>query len=142
MNTTTQILLTAFGGFVVFTIGQITVKFFIEPVYNYKLQIGKIIDALIYYANIYTNPGHLKQELMDEASEELRRCATSLMSKYFAIPFRCVLILFRVIKSKPKIYKIRKNLIGLSNSVYKGDPLHNDKMRKEIENILKIKTDG
>lgn len=51
-----QAFLTAFAAIFVFVVGQIIVKFFIEPVEALKKHIGDIADTLIYYSNVIVNP--------------------------------------------------------------------------------------
>jgi len=39
------------------------------------------------------------------------------------------------------VIEVRKNLIGLLNSIHQGDPMVNCERRREIEKLLRIKTD-
>ncbi len=50
--------ITILGGFIVFVLGQIVVKFFIEPIHEQSKTIGEIAYSLIFYANLYSNPGN------------------------------------------------------------------------------------
>jgi len=47
---------TVFVGVVVFVVGQVATKFFLEPIHERSRTISEIIDSLIFYANLYGNP--------------------------------------------------------------------------------------
>ena len=132
--------LTVLVGVSVYVIGQILAKFFIEPIHEQARLIGEIAIDLIFYANVYCNPGGSAPEKMDEASEVLRQKASLLRAKTHAVPWY---VLFEVMRFAPKLSDIIKasgDLIGLSNSVHRGDPVQNDRWRKEVEKLLNIRT--
>ena len=52
------IALTIISGLALLVLGQIIIRSFIEPVYEVRKMRGEIAEALIFYANLYTNPGH------------------------------------------------------------------------------------
>lgn len=132
--------LTIFGGIVVFTMGQVIAKFLIEPIHEEFKLIGEITDSLIFYANVYLNPGTLKTEKMDEAQTVLRQRATQLMAKTHTIRLYKLWQLLKIVPKYGDIVEARKNLIGLSNSIQNGDPEENHKRVEEIEKLLHIKT--
>jgi hypothetical protein len=55
--------LTIAGGFLVYVFGQIATRFLIDPYHEYRKTVGEIADTLVYYANIYMNPGSGDREL-------------------------------------------------------------------------------
>ena len=73
-------VLTVIGGVLIYTLGQIFLKFFIEPVHELLKVIGNIGDTLVFYAQIYGNSG-LDDERYREAKKELRRDASLLKSR-------------------------------------------------------------
>lgn len=77
--------LTVLGGIVVFVMGQIITKFFIEPLHEQSKLIGEIAYSLIFYANLYSNPGSGNFEKIEEASKVLRQQASQLLEKSYAI---------------------------------------------------------
>lgn len=131
-------LLTVSGAIV---IGQIITSFFIQPVHEWRMLKGGIIDSLIYHARIYLNPGPMNKEVRDETYKELRRRASQLMGKTYAIqPYR-LWELLKVIHCHQDIKKAHSNLIFLSNSLDDAKYLEeNRKKLKEIEELLNIKT--
>ncbi len=73
LNDLTKIVLTSvftiLGGVFVYVAGQLLTRFFIDPYHEYRKCVGEIADALIFYANIYSNPGLSTRERMDETSK-------------------------------------------------------------------------
>lgn len=65
MNGFVIIFTTVVSGTLVFVVGQIILKFIIEPIHKQKEIIGEIADALIYYANLYTHPVFKDSEMMN-----------------------------------------------------------------------------
>lgn len=121
MSETLKIFLTALttiiGGVLVYVSGQILSKFFIEPIHEQRRIIGEIADALIYYANIYMNPGSGSQEKMVSASEKLRQLATLLQSKTHLIPHYSFFEKVKIVHKSSDIESASGALIGLSNSI-------------------------
>ena len=79
-----EILLTTFltviSGTLVFILGQIVMKISIGPFERLLDTISKIEDSLIFYANVYCNPG-LNPDACKEASKTLRSLSTQLISR-------------------------------------------------------------
>ena len=133
---------TVLGGILVFVVGRIIEKFAIEPIHEQSKLIGEIADSLIFYADLYSNPGSGQREQMDEAKKVLREQASQLIARNNMIPcykFWRYLSLGHLPK-RADIIEARKNLIGLSNSIHRGDPYANERRREEIEKRLGIKT--
>ena len=134
--------ITIFGGFVIFVLGQIILKFLIEPIHKQSETIGQIAHHLIFYANLYTNPGAGTRDEMDKASCALRTQAADLIAKTHVIKIYSFWQFLKLIPKRSDIIAAHKNLIGLSNIVYDNtvrtgrEP---DDMRKEIETLLNIK---
>ena len=134
--------ITIFGGFVVFVLGQMTLKFLIEPIHKQSEIIGQIAHSLIFYANQYSNPGSGKPEDMDQTSKVLRSQAALLIAKTHVIKMYTLFEFLKLVPRRSAIGEAHRNLIGLSNSVYGGPGItgvENHKMRKEIEKLLNIK---
>jgi len=138
--------LTIIGGVLVFVIGQIISKFIIDPVHEQKALIGEIADSLIFYANVYTNPGILPLEMMDEASNEFRQQATLLQSKTHLIPLYQILSILGLVVNKKHINKATKNLILISNRIHKKPDntlgnvgIKNLEIAEKTKEILKLK---
>lgn len=129
-------VLTIIGGVLIFVTGQILLKFFIEPVHQLRAHIGRITDSLIFYADVYFNPGLGSTEEAKKASRDLRKLASELMAKTNVVPCYCFWSLFRVVPRLSDISSTHLNLIGLSNGVFGGDPGRNTNRVEEIKAAL------
>lgn len=127
--------LTIIGGVIVYVTGELLNQFKIKPLVELKEEIGRVASSLVYYAYIYTNPNVVGKERQLEASHELRLRASELSAKANNISER-------VLKwnklSKENLKKASEGLIFLSNALFSGEPLENQKKRQEIESLLNI----
>lgn len=126
---------TVFSGVLVFIIGQIIQKFFIEVIQKYKATIGKIDNKLKFYANIITSPGILRNDLILECSHDIRNLSCELEEVYKQIP---IVLLRERIKSKKLISDSASRLIRLSNNLYQSNESeHNyndvEKIRENLD---------
>jgi hypothetical protein len=134
--------ITIFGGFFVFVLGQIVIKFFIEPIQKQSEAIGDIAHSLIYYADQYSNPGSGKPEDIKETSNVLRKLASELVAKTYVIKLYIIWESLKLVPKRNAIMEAHSNLIGLSNIVYEkhvGMVKEAYEMRKNIERSLNIK---
>jgi hypothetical protein len=128
--------LTICGSVLVLVIGQIIIRFFIDPLIELRRMIGEVADTIIFYANIYANPGVASKEDCDEASEFLRQKASLLRARAKAVPLYSLFSFLRIVPGLKDISVASGNLIGLSNSVHKGDPMENRDRQIKIRNAL------
>jgi len=136
---------TVISGVLVYIIGQILNQFFIEKIIKQRETFGKISDALIMYANLYTDPIESntqisRKEERNEAQQIFRNLACELLSRSYQIPVYKVISGFKITPKKKNIMEAHHNLIGLSNSVFTRDSWieHNLRRKKEIEESLKL----
>ena len=75
--------LTIVGGVLVLVAGQIAIKFFVEPVQEFRKFLGEIQDALIFYANLppYEESNDQTKKTILEAKDLFRQQASSLIAK-------------------------------------------------------------
>jgi len=149
MSSWHQIILTSVvtitGGVFIFCLGQIILKFFIEPIQELDQCRGKICDILIFYRNVYLNPNSVSEDKMKEISKELRRLAVMLLAKKSMIRGYNFFEKINIIITQENILIAHKNLIWLSNSIQKVEPMEvqgtikeNRKMEKNIKMALNI----
>ncbi len=133
--------LTIFGGVIIYAFSQVTLKFFIGPIHEQWKTIGQVSDALIFYANIYSNPGIGSDEMMSEASQRLRQLATLLQSKTQLIPCYKFFERIGVVTKGDDIVEVSGELIGLSNSIRRseGNGSSNRERRENILRLLKLR---
>jgi len=149
MNNWNQILttafLTVFSGVFVFCLGQIILKFFIGPIQKLDECRGKICDTLIFYRNVYMNPGTFSKKKEKEVSNKIRELASVLLSRKAMIRGYDFFVKYSIIPSKENILSAHRNLIGISNSIPISDKKDifctmkvNRQWEQEIKNALKI----
>lgn len=116
-----EIFWTVFSGVCVYTIGQLINNFWILPIRSQKETIGKISDALIFYANIYTSPVGKGEEIdrkeeRNEASQVFRNLACEIISRMYQVPGYKFLSYLGFVSSIETIQDSHSALIGLSNT--------------------------
>ncbi len=126
-------LLTIIGGVVIFVTGQLLLKFFIEPLHELRAHIGRIVHSLIYYGDIISNPGCVRQEAAEAASLALRTLAGDLVAKTYVVPCYMIAHVLRLLPKKKNIFGTHTELIGLSNSLFRKEDA--DSNNKRVQNI-------
>jgi len=137
--------ITIVGGTVVYVLGHFLVTLFVEPIHRLRSLIGEIADSLVFYANVYSNPGSGQGEIMDEASEVLRRQAAQLRARAHSVPLYSLWSLMKLVRKRTDIEEASRELIGLSNSIHRSEPnlgIENHRMREKIEELLDIQSKG
>lgn len=128
---------TIIGGVVVLVFGQLTIKFFIEPIHDQAKLLGEIAHSLTYYANVYGNADLLDEDIPKETSKKLRQQASELRASAWTIRWYWLWQGLGLVPKKNNVLKASENLIGLSNSVgktgYDGS-IH--ERQKEIKKLL------
>ena len=133
--------LTVVGGTIVYAGGHFLVVLFVEPIHRLRSLIGEIADSLIFYADVYSNPGSSSKARVDDTSEVLRRQASQLMAKVHLISWYSFWAFTRLVRKKTEIEEAHTELIGLSNSVHRSEPdlgIRNFERRKKVEELLGI----
>jgi hypothetical protein len=129
---------TVLSGTLVYVIGQIILKFFIEPVQELKKTIGVISHSLIERANVIYNPGISVKEVEHETSRELRNLASHLRSHLCLIPWYPWTARMFGLPTSAEIQKASKALMGLSNGVFEDKQRHNHKLVKWVCDSLGV----
>ncbi len=135
-----KILLTALFGIFVFVLGQIVVKFLIEPLYEYRKVVSSIASALLYHAHYYSDSGLHNVELAEvkEAADQFRQLATELTARTVAIPGYRLLGMLRIVRPYKEILAARGSLWGLSNTLHRPDWERKMQLAREAANALKL----
>ena len=135
------IFITIFSGVITFVIGQIIVKLLIDPVQEMKKTIGQISYTFSERANVISNPGVHRKEIMDETSELLRRLSSQIHAHIQIIPLYDKIFKVFGLPSKSKLYKASSDLICLSNNIHEANNYtceNNEKLIERISNFLDI----
>ena len=111
---------TVVSGTLVFTIGQIVLKFFIEPIHKQKEVIGEIADVLCYYREFCTNskkenePMKISKE-RENAVKKLKKLRSQLIARTYFIPYYKIFAIFGLVVKKQNIKKAEIELTILIN---------------------------
>ncbi|MDD4363963.1 MAG: hypothetical protein PHD33_07155 [Atribacterota bacterium] len=139
VNPSLTFFLTVLAGLTVLIIGQVIIKFILEPIQEQKKIISKISSLLSYYANIYTQPGYAKPKIEWEASQDIRHISTQLKAITDSIPKYNVFQNLNLVKPKNDIFKACDDLMGISNNFGKNaNADKNTEWSSEIKELLDI----
>ncbi len=130
--------LTIIGSVLVYTIGQLVSKFFIDPIQNLAKCIENVSNALVFYANIYTNPGTGARDELDKIQLILREHASTLIARSNAIYWYRLFALLNIVPEKDNIEEASANLIGISNCIHSGDGVINAGRKDKISKALRF----
>jgi len=141
MSPTVTAALTAFFGVLVFVVGQFAQRFFLEPIQEQRKVIGEIAFALVFYANVSDTEDNRRRGLApleiedpNTVSKNIRTLASKLRAGLYTIPFYGFFSLLRLIPKKQAISNASAQLVGWSNSIYRGDPdVHRDKIAEQLK---------
>ena len=114
---------TIFGGLILYVIGQLLSKFFIEPAHELKKAIGEVRFNLAFHAPIIHTPASRKPERSQKAYEALMKSSCDLLAQVSAIPFYSRLsgLSRGFLPSKQAIVDSAKHLRGLTTYVHETD---------------------
>lgn len=130
--------LTIAGGVLVTVIGQILIKFLIEPIYSQRLVVGEIADALAYHANDFIVAQDRPIEDFSEVALRLRRLASQLMARTVAIPAYKVLGFVRLIRPFSQIQQARWALRSLASQIHTGTAEDKWRSARTIATALRL----
>ncbi|MFB1489312.1 MULTISPECIES: hypothetical protein [unclassified Thiocapsa] len=130
------VFITIVSGVFVFVIGQTVLKLLVEPWQKQRECIAKIAHLLLYYENVYLNPGVGTEEKNREASQEARRTASELVESHYRIPMYPRLSRSGLFPNVRTMREVTKLLIGLSNSTHSGEPDRNSERIERIRSLL------
>ena len=138
-----QVFWTIFAGVCVYVLGQIVVKFVIDPIQDFYKLAGEIGHSLILYANVYSNTRLCDDATLREAHDTFRKQSCELFAKMHMIPLYSLWSRLNLLPSLANVREAGGNLIGISNgSLDKSDSAYksNEKRRRAIEQFLDLKT--
>ena len=110
-------MLTIVAGTLIFVIGQLLLRFWIEPVHDLRSHIGRIAHLLIYHADVYCHVGMAEKKQARTTVREIRNCASELLARSSMVTWYGFWQRFHVVPERDKVYLAHGELIGLSNCV-------------------------
>lgn len=129
------IFLTILSGVLTFVIGQIIVKLVIDPVQDMKKTIGLISHTMVERANVISNPGISKEEVMEATSAELRKLSSQLHAHLCLVPFYSHTSRVFGLPTAVQVRSAAEALIGLSNGLYRTSENIYEVNAKRVENV-------
>lgn len=127
--------LTIITGVLVYVLGQIIIKFFVEPIYEQRKAIGDVLDMLIFYGIIYVNASNFDKQQHDEVAKAMREKSSLLRVRTYAIPHYDSLANLGIVLERKSIHAVCKSLNAISHDVYDKDP--SMKMYEEAREAFK-----
>lgn len=147
MNDLERIAVTAaftiLGGVVVYVVGQILFKFFLEPLHDLRKAVGEVRFNLAFHAPTIHTPIGRSKEASDKARDALMKSSCDLIAYLHAIPVYRVtrLLAFGVLPCRTAIEDAAVQLRGLSTYVHEPDEKANsslDVVQRRVERIEKL----
>lgn len=111
-------------------------RFWLDPVTDLMKALGRASYAAFYYANVYTSPGVVRDDLAAEASKELRKCASELLAALRTVRSYWVFRVLGQLPPKGDVQRAAGLLIGLSNASKMDDTRDAWKEADELRSIL------
>lgn len=134
-----EIFWTIVTGILVFLIGQAVLKFFLEPLQEFRRSVSEIAHALIEHPNVYCNPGLGDAQNLKDVSSALRKLSSKLHAQMYLTPKYPFVSKFLCFPSEKAVSEAVTNLIGLSNGVFaSGEPWANASRANNIRSALGI----
>lgn len=149
MSDIEKIILTAcatlIGGVLLLIVSELFKVLVIVPAQKTREQIQVVLSQAVFYSNRLTNffsaePTKHEIDIIKSITQDLRKAATDLQSKYELVYMKKPLVLFKVLPSQERIKDACDGLIYLQNSIlYEGrrDYIVNliDMNNREIERV-------
>jgi hypothetical protein len=129
-------------------VGWIILNFLLKPILTLRSAIRSAYEDCLFYSNQYSNPGTVKPEDVESASNSLRRHAMRISSlELQKIPFRSLWIRLGWIPSSPQLGELHDALVFLSNIVgLRGDMATDiallDRVRKAELTVFRVAGKG
>lgn len=142
MDDLTKILLTSaftiVGGVLVFVIGQLLVKFLIEPLHEFRKVLGFVRFAFDFFAPELHTPVPGDKERCDKASDAFRKASADLASSLNSVPWYDLMSRWfpKVLPPRAKASEAVKWLRNLATAVYKADRSDNHKIVHKLYDLL------
>jgi hypothetical protein len=109
---------TVIAGVLVFVLGQVVVKFFIEPIHSQSQLLGEIAHSVTFYANV--DSGLKDKEFLNEVSLILRKQASQLRASVWTVRWYWLWQFLGAVPKKKNVLTASAELIGWSNSLFRN----------------------
>lgn len=105
------------AGVLIFVLGQLILKVFIEPVQQFKKTMAEIAHTSVRYSYAIHGADSLPEELRDEVSDKLRHLSGQLYADMELIPLFPYPVLRWIFQlpHRAQVYKTAQNLIAVGS---------------------------
>lgn len=146
-NSLTTAFVTIFGGIIVLVIGQLIIKYILEPIQKHQEILQEIAYTILFHTELWGNPGINYQKDRREVTNKFRGLAAKLATTAKIPLINQFLVNRKIVLSDDNITEVKEKLIAISNSIFAEDKdSSNRKSEKNLENIhtiekiLRVKT--
>ncbi|ECC8921405.1 hypothetical protein DUQ00_11840 [Salmonella bongori] len=131
-NTNSSTFSTVVAGVLVFIIGQIMLKWFMEPLLSMKEQLGKTSALFLREQSVITNCSD-----KNDVVNQLKECASTLLAKKSAITLYCLFSCIRLVPSAKNIQNATQSMNLIAGLIQQNDKKGNAAMdiHAEMEKI-------
>ena len=131
-NTNSSTFSTVVVGVLVFIIGQIMLKWFMEPLLSMKEQLGKTSALFLREQSVITNCSD-----KNDVVNQLKECASTLLAKKSAITLYCLFSYIRLVPSAKNIQNATQSMNLIAGLIQQNDKKGNAAMdiHAEMEKI-------
>jgi uncharacterized membrane protein YgaE (UPF0421/DUF939 family) len=137
-----SVFLTVVTGVLVFVLGQFIIKLILEPLTEYRKNLGLLSSHLLKELNVI-----LHGDASEEITEELRRLSAMVLSSSYVVPLYSLFASILSLPSKEKLIEATRSLnVIISDLTFQNNPKEfkdtkNQRYErlKTIEDNLKIK---
>lgn len=136
-------VLTLAGGVMLLVAGRLIEHFVLTPANELLKVRGEIADALIYYADLYSNPTVENAPERQECGDRLRQLSSKLYARLYVVHCYWFFTFLNILPRFNEVSDAGTHLIGMSNKVKGG---RQDKIqeildkRDKVERNLRIVT--
>ena len=103
--------LTITGSVIVFVLSQLLSKFILDPLINFRLAIGELIEELLYSSDLLLLPGFYSDDQKLESYKSLLKSNAKLNKMCSLIPFYNFFSFLKIVPSKDDLLTISKDII-------------------------------
>jgi hypothetical protein len=132
--------LTILGGTIVYVVGQLFSKVFIDPLQNLRKAIGEMRFNLTFHASEIHTPANRTPEKSDRVRDALLRNSCDLLAILQTVSFYRLASTFRMAPTQKSIEAVAVQLRGLSTYVHETGPKANGELDVIARRIMRIET--
>lgn len=138
-----RIGLSALVAVVVYVIGQLLSKFFVEPIHELRKSVGEVRFALAFHAPTIHTPIGRNHENSEEARQAILKCSSLLIANLRAVPaYRLTRHLaFGALPEREPVERAAAVLRGLATHMHEtGDKAtaHIEQVNARVKNVSRL----